>query len=113
MRILLDHNLDWRIKRLLPGHFVRSTKEMGWDRLENGILLSQAEKQFDVMLTVDRNIKHQQNLMHRQIAIIVLIAANNTLRMLTPLVPQVIILLPDIEPGHLYEISQETDGSSE
>jgi predicted nuclease of predicted toxin-antitoxin system len=105
MRILLDHNLDWRLKRLLPDHDVRSTKEMGWERLTNGQLLAQAEAHFDVMLTVDRNIRHQHNLAGRNIAIIVLIAANNTRNTLAPLFPEVERLLPAIAAGQFYDVS--------
>ncbi len=105
MKILLDHNVDWRLKRLLPNHKVRSTKDMGWEQLTNGQLLSRAEQEFDVMITVDRNIKYQQNLNNRQIAVIVLIAAINTRATLAPLMPHVGSLLPNILPGQLYEIA--------
>jgi len=105
MKILLDHNLDWRLKRLLPDHDVRSTKEMGWERLTNGQLLSQAEVHFDVMLTVDRNIRHQQNLAGQNIAIIVLIAANNTRNTLAPLFSEVERLLPTVTAGQFYDVS--------
>ena len=104
MRVLLDHNIDWRLKRLLPNHEVRSTKEMGWERLTNGQLLSQAEREFDFMLTVDRNIRHQQNLAGRQIAIVVLVAANNTRAALTPLIPEVERLLPNVQAGQVHEV---------
>lgn len=104
MKVLLDHNLDWRLKRLLPDHEVRSTKEMEWETLTNGQLLSQAESQFDALVTVDRNIKHQQNLTGRQIAIIVLLASANTRTALSPLMPQVEALLPNVEAGQLYEV---------
>ena len=105
MKILLDHNVDWRLKRLLSSHEVRSTKEMGWERLTNGQLLAQAETEFDVLLTVDRNIKHQQNFAGRSIAIVVLLAASNTRAALTPLIPQLETLLPNVEAGRLYEIA--------
>lgn len=104
MKILLDHNIDWRLKHLLPNHDVYSTKDMGWERLTNGQLLSQAESQFDVMLMVDRNIRHQQNLTGRQIAIVVLVAVRNTRAELTPLMPEVEQLLPNVQAGHFYEV---------
>ena len=56
------------------------------------------------MLTVDRNIKYQQNLIGRQISIVVLIAGNNTRQALAPLIPKVEVLLPTIEMGRIYEI---------
>ena len=88
----------------MADHEVRTAKEMGWETLTNGRLLSQAESQFDVMLTVDRNIKHQQNLTGRQIAIVVLLAAANTRTALAPLMPQVEALLPSPKAGQLYEV---------
>ena len=89
----------------MQDHDVRSTREMGWERLTNGQLLSKAEEDFDVMLTVDRNIKHQQNLAGRKISIIVLIASTNTRVALTPLIPEVEIILLNLEMGRIYEIS--------
>jgi hypothetical protein len=108
LKILLDHNMDWRLKRLLPDHDVRSTKEMGWERLTNGQLPSQAESLFEVFLTVDRNIKHQQNLTGRSIAIVVLVAATNTRTALTPPMSQVEALLPNVVAGQLYEVEHAT-----
>ena len=53
MRILLDENLDWRLKRDLPGHEVKSVPLIGWAGIENGELLKRAEDQFDVLITMD------------------------------------------------------------
>jgi hypothetical protein len=54
LRVLLDHCVDWRLRRHLPGHAVRTCREEGWDMLKNGVLLSTAEAGgFDVLLTVD------------------------------------------------------------
>ena len=107
MRILLDHNIDWRLKRELPLHEVSSAKEMGWERLTNGQLLSAAEPHFDVMLTVDRNIQHQQSFVGRTISIIVMVARSNARSSLIPLVPLVEETLEKLVPGKLYEVSLE------
>jgi predicted nuclease of predicted toxin-antitoxin system len=72
VKILLDENLDWRLQRDLPGHEVKSVPLVGWAGLKNGALLSQAEKEFDVLLTMDSNMAHQQNLANYRIAIIAL-----------------------------------------
>ena len=61
MNILFDHCVPKRLRRSLS-HPVKTTREMGWERLRNGILLAEAAKQFDLLLTVDQNIKHQQNM---------------------------------------------------
>ena len=107
MRILLDHCLDWRLKRFLPGHTVQATFERGWDTFRNGRLLTLAETEFDVFLTVDKGIQYQQNLTGRAIAVITLRAKNNSIAMHAPLMSQVLALLPTVEPGKLYTIQAE------
>lgn len=105
MKVLLDHNLDWRLKNYLPGHEINTVFEMGWSDLLNGELLDSAvESGFDVLLTGDSNIKHQQNMQVRSIAIVVLRAANNTLKSHAPMMPRVAETLKAIEPGQLIEI---------
>jgi predicted nuclease of predicted toxin-antitoxin system len=104
MRILLDHCIDWRLKRSLPTHHVRSAQEMGWDALKNGKLLDVAASLFDAILTVDQNIKHQQNLNQLPIAIVVLIAASNRTSDLQLLLPAVERILPSLRSGALVEI---------
>ena len=80
MKILLDHNLDRRLKMHLTGHEVCTTQEQGWADVLNGELLALLEaNEFDLMLTADANIKSQQNLSNRNISIIVLRARNNRL----------------------------------
>lgn len=77
---------------------------MGWAAFKNGELLTTAEAEFDVFLTVDQNIQHQQNLQDRPLAIIVLVARNNRLETLSPLMPEVTVILPTVRPGELIVI---------
>lgn len=73
MHILLDHVTPSGIARHLRGHTVTKAKDRGWDALANGDLLIQAELAgFDVLLTADKNMRYQQNLKGRKIAIVVL-----------------------------------------
>jgi len=73
MRILFDHVTPRGIARFLPGHDVTIAKDRGRDRLTNGDLLAQAERAgFDVVLTADKNMRYQQNLTSRHIALVVL-----------------------------------------
>ena len=73
MLILFDHVTPGGIARLLPGHTVTKAKDRGWDTLSNGDLLAEAERAgFDVLLTADKNMRYQQNLRGRRIAIVVL-----------------------------------------
>ena len=70
------------------------------------ILIDQAiQAQFDVLLTGDSNIKHQQNLSARAIAIVILRAENNRLSTHIPLMSQVAQMLLTIKPGQLVEIT--------
>ena len=73
MLVLFDHGTPRSIARWLRGHTVVEALARGWDRLTNGELLKAAEAAgFDVLLTTDKNIQHQQDLKGRRIAIIVL-----------------------------------------
>lgn len=73
MQILLDNNAPRGLVRALANHTVTEARERGWATLKNGELLSVAEQAgFDVLLTADKNIRYQQNLKERKIAIVVL-----------------------------------------
>ena len=70
MRILIDECLNWRLGRALTGHYAVSVQRMGWSGIQNGRLLSLAEKHgFDVFLTGDRNLAFQQDLTKHRIEI--------------------------------------------
>ena len=73
MLILLDNNVPRGLARALTGHVVTEARERGWATLQNGDLLRVAEEAgFDVLVTADKNIRYQQNLEGRKIAIVVL-----------------------------------------
>jgi hypothetical protein len=74
LRILFDKNVPLGVRRLLPGHEVRTFVEMRWHpQLENGELLKAGEAAgFDVIVTSDQNIVYQQNLARRKLALVVL-----------------------------------------
>lgn len=73
MLILFDHVTPKGIAQFLPGHTVTKAKDRGWDTLANGDLLAAAERAgFDVLLTADKNMRYQQNLEGRRIALVVL-----------------------------------------
>jgi predicted nuclease of predicted toxin-antitoxin system len=102
MRILLDENLDWRLRRDLPEHQVESVPLFGWSGLENGVLLDKAvEAVFEVLITMDSNMVQQQPIEQYAIAIIALRAKSNRLADTQPLMPAVLQLLPQLKPGTL------------
>ena len=73
MKVLFDQGTPIPLRKYLSTHHVITAFELGWSNLQNGELLFQAEKEgFEVLLTTDKNLKYQQNLTNRKIAIIVL-----------------------------------------
>ena len=73
MLVLFDHGTPRGIARALPLHTVKEAKAQGWDTLTNGELLKVAEEAgFEVLLTTDKNLRFQQNLQGRTLAIVVL-----------------------------------------
>ena len=112
MKILLDHCVDLRIRRHIPAHEVRRAYEMGWERLVNGHLLDAAEAQgFEVLLTVDQNIPSQQKIAHRSLALVILVGAR--IDNLIALVPDLLKLLPTVQPGQVYRLQQTQDAPPE
>ena len=104
-RILLDENLDWRLRTFLPGHEVESVPLIGWAGFKNGELLALAELQFDVFITMDSNLSHQLKIEDHNLAVIVLKAASNRLTDTRPLMKTVLSLLDGIEPRTLITVS--------
>ena len=78
MRILFDECVPWPLRSLLAGHECKTAQQMGWKSIKNGELLQLAEARFDLFLTSDQNLRYQQNLAGRRIAIIEL--STNKLR---------------------------------
>jgi hypothetical protein len=72
MKILFDNGTPKPIARSLRGHDVTFARRIGWHELENGELIQQAEEAgFDVLLSTDKNIRYQQNLTVRRIALVI------------------------------------------
>ena len=105
MNILLDENLDWRLRRDLPEHAVESVPLIGWAGLKNGALLRKAQERFDVLVTMDSSMVHQQNLAQFRIAVIALQAQSNRLADTRPLMSKVLAVLASVRPGTLTVVS--------
>jgi len=104
VRILLDECIDRHLARELKGHTVKTVSQMGWASIKNGRLLSLAEKEFDVFVTVDRALSSQQHLPKFDIAVLVLAARSNRLTDLQPLVSKMLIALPNLKNGEASTI---------
>jgi hypothetical protein len=80
MKILLDECVPWPLRRVLFDHECMTAGFCGWGGFRNGDLLRVAETEFDLFITADKNLRYQQNLAERQIAILEL--STNDLRRL-------------------------------
>jgi len=99
VKVLLDECVDRRLSREITGHEVKTAHEMGWSTIENGELLALAAMEFEVFVTVDRNLSFQQNLPAFEIAVIVLRARSNRLADLRPLLPELLASIPTAKRG--------------
>lgn len=104
MRVLLDECVTRYLKRDLPGHDVFTVEEVGFKGLKNGRLLQAAAGHYDVLVTVDQNLRYQQNL--EAVPVIVLSARRSTYPMLKPLMPHVLEALEKLEAGRVVIIKQ-------
>lgn len=105
MQVLLDECLPKRLKRELPGHEVKRVQEMGWAGVKNGALLGLIQSSdFEVFVTIDGNLEHQQNLRAISFAVIVLSAPDNTFDTLRPLMPEVMEVLRTIKAAEVVYV---------
>jgi hypothetical protein len=77
VKVLFDQSTPVPLRRYLRSHDVTTVYELAWSALKNGTLIAQAEAAgFDVLVTTDKNWKHQQNLSGRRLAFVVLLSTS-------------------------------------
>jgi predicted nuclease of predicted toxin-antitoxin system len=106
MRLLIDECVPRKVKFLFAdaGHKCETVRDAGFSGKENGELLALAEDHFDVLVTIDKNIRHQQNMTGRNIAILIIRPASNDLDDIRPHVPHALVVLQSLKPGQIVEI---------
>lgn len=105
MRVLLGENVDRRLKQdFAGGHEVVTVAEAGWAGKKNGELLRLAEDRFEVFLTTDRGIPHQQNVSGLNLTVLLLRAKSNAREDLAPLMDRVNEKLGSPEAGTVVRI---------
>src|ERR1035437_3842558 len=103
MLIIFDRATPVPIRPYLEGHTVRTAAQQGWDKLRNGDLSTAAEDAgFDILLTTDKNMRYQQNLAGRKIAIVVL--GQQQWPQLRPHVQRVVETVNAATPGSYAEV---------
>jgi predicted nuclease of predicted toxin-antitoxin system len=106
MKLLLDECVAFDLKQDLAGHSVATVVEAGYKGLRNGELMRAAAAQYDVLLTVDRNLPYQQNIGSLPIAVVIIEADGITYDDLRPLAPRVLKALETIQPAQLITVSK-------
>lgn len=103
MLVLFDQSTPAPLRAYLKGHLVMEARDRGWDRLANGELLDAAERAgFEVFVTADKNLRYQQNLRERKIAVVVL--ANGQWPVLRRFVARVALAVDAAVPGSYVEV---------
>ncbi len=105
MRLLVDECVDWRLVRDLREHETRTVKQAGWENLDDGELLKLAALEFDIFITVDKDLPNEQNLRKFEIAVIILRARTTRLADLRELLPLLLDALAKARKGELQELS--------
>ena len=106
MRLLIDECLPNRVKFLFveAEHDCQTVREAGFSGKENGELLAVADKKFDVLLTIDKNIRHQQNLAGKKIAVLIIRSISSDLEDIRPHIPEALAALRTIQPSQFVEV---------
>ena len=103
MRILFDHGTPRPLRNYLTQHVVDTAAQQGWSDLSNGELLDQAEREaYHLLITTDQNMRHQQNLSGRRLAVVVLLSNRwPRIRLRTEDIQNA---LEEIQPGEWIEV---------
>ena len=104
MKILLDECVPFKLKSKLASHRVYSVKMMAWAGIKNGELITLADSQFDIFITIDKNLSYQQNLNRIRMAIVLISVSNNKLNTILEKSDSLNRLISDMEPSKFYII---------
>lgn len=106
-KVLLDENVNVRVKTLLEGLDVSTVYDLGIDRLVNGELLKFARENVQVFITHDRGIPHQHNHKGQSLVIIVLATKTTELVYVSPLIEKLTELIFESNAGSIISLSQD------
>lgn len=103
MKVLFDQGVPAPLRTVLAGHEVRTAFEMGWSELSNGDLLARTESTFEILVTTDQNLRAQQNLAGRRLAVLVLLTTSWP--RIQKHVAKVVAAVNSLRPGDFRELS--------
>jgi hypothetical protein len=102
MKILFDECVPWPMDKLFIGHQCASVQACGWAGIKNGDLLRLCEVEFDLFITSDQNIRYQQNVAGRRIAILEL--STNDLRRIQVASADILAAVAAIQSGQFHKL---------
>lgn len=105
MRILLDESVPGRLGPLLTGHTSITVQRKGWASIKNGKLLALAAGEYDVLLTADKGMEYQQNLVTLPVAILIVLARSNRIEDVAAAVPAILAALAVLPPKTLRKVA--------
>ena len=106
MRVLLDENMPHKLTRLFaPEVEAITVGQRGWKGMRNGDLLRAAQQEFDVFITTDKGIPHQQNLRVIKLIVILLEVRSNRYEDLAPLIGKIGAVLQEAQPGEIVRVA--------
>ena len=97
MNLVFDENVPRPLKQFFPEDLISTVQEMGWGGYKNGELLALIDGRFDVFVIADKNLRYQQNLMHRKVGIVEL--PTNRWPLLKVMVPRIVTAVHASTPG--------------
>lgn len=103
--VLFDEDIPRQLRRELSEFRIRTVQEQGWSSIQNGELLSIASREFDVLVTADKNLRHQQNIPKFHIGVVVIASVDTRLPHLRLLLPQLRAAIASIAPGSVVIVT--------
>jgi hypothetical protein len=112
VKVLLDECVDAGLARHIVGHELRTVHDLGWAGISNGKLLARAELEFDVFLTIDRNLMFQQNVPKLALAIVLIHSVSNRLEDLLALLPKILDAIPQGAKGAVIHVGSPSSAGA-
>jgi len=106
VRILLDECVNAGVKAAFPGHLVRTVSEISWRGSKDGPLLAQAEKSFDVFVTVDRKLERQHDLAKLRLGSVIAHVPSNEIVSYHPIFPALLSAAATVKPGEVIHVER-------
>ncbi len=111
MRIVFDENVPWPLRKFFPDHEVTTVQREALGGMENGELLNQLDGSFDLFILCDKNLRYQQNLSSRVIAIVEL--PTNRWPLLVKLQSELVLAVNSAAPGSYATVEDMTGGEQD